>query len=166
MFNTEEEKRKLALSITLYAYRNTKLEDYHSENVRMNAEFYKKIYGIVSSKLKNVKLLHKYVENYSGKLESKDDLNTFLNTVPEELHFKFLRYMPDIIWGMTCGTNWSPAELVTPPKARQSLANYVLAGEFSECCGNGEYLDDKTMCKVNKDVHNRVYTLLIKGYFS
>ena len=47
MFNTDDELRKVALSLTHYVYRNTKLEDYHADCVTMDGIFYKKIYAIV-----------------------------------------------------------------------------------------------------------------------
>ncbi len=43
MFNNENDLRKVALSLTHYVYRNTKLEDYHSEDVIMDKAFYKNL---------------------------------------------------------------------------------------------------------------------------
>lgn len=40
MFNSEQGKRKMALVISHYAYRNTALEDYHSKSIMMDMLFY------------------------------------------------------------------------------------------------------------------------------
>lgn len=55
MFEDNQEMRKMALAITHYAYRNTSLEDYHSECIKMGKPFYTKVYNIVYKKLKKVK---------------------------------------------------------------------------------------------------------------
>lgn len=47
--------RKLALCYTHIAYRNTALEDYHSQNVIMDDDFYNIIYEIVSKQIKRIK---------------------------------------------------------------------------------------------------------------
>ena len=74
MFNSEKKKKKMALVISHYAYRNTPLEDYHSKSIMMDMLFYKKIYKIVHTKLKKVEILHKYIENYNiEKIETKGD---------------------------------------------------------------------------------------------
>ena len=115
MFNSEQGKRKMALVISHYAYRNTPLEDYHSKSIMMDMLFYKKIYKIVYTKLKKVELLHKYIENYNiEKIETKGDFENLLNTVPEELRFKFMRYFSNIITIIhyNFGSDWDSAELL------------------------------------------------------
>lgn len=166
MFNTDEELRKVALSITHYVYRNTKLEDYHSKGVIMNNDFYKLIYSIVYRKLNNVRVLHKYIANYTNKLDNKSDLDKLLETVPSDLKLRFLRYMQQLFGGLNYGTQWDAAQICAPIESNISAASYLLGGRFRECCDKNYRLDDKTMCYINKDVHNRIYTLLIGGYFS
>lgn len=63
-------------------------------------------------------------------------------------------------------SNWNPAQILDCNLDGSSLANYVLSGHFIECCKNGSILDDRIMCYINKDIHNRIYTLLVNGYFS
>lgn len=128
----------MALSITHYVYRNTRLEDFHAECVQMDRNFYRIIYNTVRTKLKNVR----------------------------ELQLKFIRYLQDITFGLFFGTNWDTAVQAEKIRANQSYANYVLAGKFNECCQNGCLLNDATMRIINKDVHNRIYTLLTGGYFN
>lgn len=168
MFNDEQGKRKMAYAITRYAYRNTALEDYHSKSIMMDMSFYKRIYKIVYAKLKKVGLLNKYIQEYQGDmLENKENYEILLNTVPEELKFKFMRYLGEIV-GLVLEyheTDWDSAKILDNTVNSKSAATYVLSGHFLECCKNGAILDDKTMCYINRDVYNRIYTLLINGYF-
>ncbi len=169
MFNSEEGKREMAYIITRYAYRDTALEYYHSKSIMMDMLFYKKIYNIVFAKLKKVGLLHKYIENYQvDELKNKEDYENLLATVPEELKFKFMRYFIEVteLLREYFEFSWDPAEIVDCNLYGKSPAYYVLSGHFTECCKDGAILDDKTMCYINKDIHNRIYTLLINGYFS
>lgn len=165
MYDTDEELRKVARSVTHYAYRNTKLEDYHSDGVKMDGAFYKKIYAIVYKKLENVRLLHKYIARFPRACSGKEDIDELIGTVPEELQLKFIKYVRELVWGFYYGTQWDAAEVCSHISEGQNAAGYVLGGRFKECCEKGAVLDDKTMCYVNKDVHNRIYTLFVNGYF-
>lgn len=167
MYNDENGRRKMALSITHYVYRNTKLEDYHAETVKMDQNFYRKIYSIVKAKIKNVQLFQRYVDSFSQEdLNNQAILEQLINSVPEELQLRWIRYLQEIIWGMQYGANWDPAQRMQSISAGQSLAGYILAGKFLDCCNDGCILDDDTMRVINRDVHNRVYTLLTEGCFN
>lgn len=166
MFNDEKGMRLMALSLTHYVYRNTAIEDYHSEGVTMDMEFYKKIYNIVYRKIKKVKQFHKYIRNYSGtQLKTLDDLDAILKTVPEEYHLSFINYLQDILFGFKMGVDWEPANKIDTILQGKSEATFILSGKFIECCQNGCILDGKTMYHINKDIHNRIYSLLLNGYF-
>ena len=166
MFNSEEEKRKLSLAIVHYAYRNTVIEDYHSYGIKMDMNFYKKIYKIVHTKLANVKNFHRYVNLFDA-TGRKEDFENIIKLVPEEQHFKFMRYFADIMYMYKdqFGWEWEPAKLIDVNLDNKSYANFVLSGNFLESCKNGIILDDKTMCYINKDINNRIFSLLINGYF-
>lgn len=167
MYNDEKGRRAMALSITHYAYRNTRLEDFHAECVRMDQNFYRIIYNTVRAKLKNVKELQRYIDSFpDADLRNKDTLDELLNSVPEELRLRFIRYLQEITFGLLFGADWDAAIEIEKIRANQSGANYVLAGKFRECCQKGCILNDATMRVINKDVHNRIYTLLIGGYFN
>lgn len=88
--------------------------------------------------------------------------------MPEALKFKFMRYFIEVteLLREYFEASWDPAQTIDCNLDCGSLANYVLLGRFLECCNNGAILNDKTMCYINKDIHNRIYTLLINGYFS
>lgn len=100
MFNDDKGRRSIALSITHYAYRNTKLEDYHSDCVKMDKKLYHIVYNIVRSKLNNVRLLQRYIDEFPCEDISSDDvLNELINNVPQDLQLKFIKYFQAIIWG-------------------------------------------------------------------
>ena len=166
MFNSSDDLKKVARSLTHYVYRNTKLENYHVENAEMNDDVYKTMYKTVYANLKNVKLLHKYVFRYEGSYATPGDVKKLISSVPEELQFKFIRYIQYLIDGFSYGSAWDEAVTLELPAEKQSLASYVLAGKFKEYCDNHICLDDNAMCRINKDVHNRIYTLLVSGYFN
>lgn len=90
MYGTDEELRKVARSVTHYAYRNTKLEDYHSDGVKMDGAFYKKIYAIVYKKLENVRLLHKYVARFPRACNSNEDITNLSGRCPKSCNLNLL----------------------------------------------------------------------------
>ncbi len=138
MYNDEKGRRAMALSITHYVYRNTRLEDFHSESVRMDRYFYRIIYSTVRTKLKNVKELQRYIDSFpDGDLRDKNTLDKLINSVPKELQLKFIRYLQDITFGLFFGADWDAAIQVENIRVNQSCANYVLAGKFNECCQKG-----------------------------
>jgi len=106
-----------------------------------------------------------YIENHHPAIVSKEDFESLLKTVTKDLHLKFISYLQELIWGLTFGTQWDAATVCAPIESSQSGATYILGGRFKECCALGCRLDDKTMCYINKDIHNRVYSLLVNGYF-
>lgn len=81
MFNDENGRKKLALSITHYAYRNTsQLENFHAGDPKqMNQTFYRTIYNVVYSKLKNVQLFQRYIDDFPKQsLDSQEDFNSLM----------------------------------------------------------------------------------------
>lgn len=167
MFNDENGRQAVARSIAHYAYRNTKLEDYHAQCVIINKDFHTKIHAIVNAKLKNVKLMQRYLDDFRhDNIADRTVLDESLQTVPDNLHLRFLRYSQEIVFGIyNWGINWEKAQYIGGASIGQNLATYVLGGEFVFNCNNGSTLDDSTMCKINKDVYNRIYTLLLDGRF-
>lgn len=168
MFNKEDEKRIMARSITHYVYRNTVLEDYHSKCVKMNMKFYKKMYKVIYTKLEQVKKFYSYIYNSPQKFPDIKDMRNCLaiiDNVPERNKLEAIEYCEAIWWNMYYGSNWEVAERLDINSNMECEAAYILEGHFIECCKKGEYLNDKIMCYINKDIHNRVYTLLLGGFF-
>lgn len=47
----------------------------------------------------------------------------------------------------------------------KNLADFILGGAFKQACMEHAHLNDETMCYINKDINNRMYTLLMHHYF-
>ena len=166
-YNSDNGRRSIAKSIVHYAYRNTKLEDYHAACVKMDKNFYRIIYSIVSKKLNNVRIFQRYLDEFPCELiNEKTEFDELMKTVPEDLQLRFIRYCQNIMYGLAFGINWDSAHRLEGIAEGQSYANYVLGGKFYECCNSGCVLDDETMCIINKDMYNRIYTLLVDGAFN
>jgi len=150
MIRDEEFFRKLALSITHFVYRNTELEDYHSECVTMDMDFYKLMYNIVNEKMSIVARYNKYLMNKIPLDESERE--------------GLFPYVDDLDFNCIFGTSWDKAKEIDIDSCPANITEYILSGEFLKSCQNGIELDDDAMCNINKDVHNRIYSLLINGY--
>lgn len=46
---------------------------------------------------------------------------------------------------------------------KNNLADFLLEGKFKEHCHKNSQLNDSIMKQLNKDIYNRVYTLLINN---
>ena len=82
----------------------------------------------------------------------------------EELD-NMMQYAKELDFNWLFGTSWDKAKEVDVSLQNSDYAQYVLSGEFLKSCQNNVELDDEVMCNINKDIHNRIYSLLINGYF-
>lgn len=161
----DEFYRKLARAITHYVYRNTKIEDYHSENVVMDLNFYKKVYKQVYAKMVKAERFTKYIIGFARREKEGKSLGAeAFNLIKEEDVAGFVPFYKQINWNSLFGKSWDEAELIDV-KVSGTLARFILDGEFKKHCFSGSHLDDNAMKEINKDIHNRVYSLLINGYF-
>ena len=159
----EEFIKKIAKAIVHYAYRNTKIEDYHAENVVMDMELYKDIYKMVHQKMGNVQRYTHYILEFARREREGKSLGAKeFELVKEEDRLGFVRYYKEIQFSTLFGTNWDEPELVDV-KIGGTLARFVLDGEFKRACINGDNLDDKIMEKINKDIYNRIYSIVKSG---
>ena len=159
MFNSKEQLKTLSRALTHLVYRNTDVEDFHSYNFIMNEDFYKKVATIVGEKLKSVM-------RYYNRLMaiSIDDVKRTLQGQKTDIDKGFWDFLEELAFNCACGTNWDdPVQLDELPQA--DLVSYILNGRFLQCCMEHRALDDDTMCSINKDINNRIYTLLLNGYF-
>ena len=159
MFNSKQQLKSLSRAIAHLVYRNTEVEDYHSESVVMDDAFYQTVTTIVSDKLKSV-------TRYYNQLMSTsiDDVQRTLQGESTGIDTEFFDFVNELAFNWACGLEWdSPVELSELPQG--DLAGYILNGHFKQCCAEHRELDDETMCFINKDINNRIYTLLLNGYF-
>lgn len=160
MFNTDAEKRSLAKAIVHYVYRNTPaVEDSHSDGIVMDDAFYRKIYKSVYNKMF---LVQKY-NGFYCQIENSNQLKNFLSSQKLDKPLEFLSYGQNISHNFIYGKLWDKAELIEElPKT--NLTSYILSGKFKQYCKEKREFDDNAMRDINKDIYNRIYTLLLEGY--
>lgn len=150
-------KEKLALAYTHSIYRNTELEDYHSGKVEMNMALYGIIRKIVKEKIEYIN-----VENRKlAKFKSLEALNKHIKEHPNSHTYM---YVAEIYLNSIMGLDWdSPVMSEDTIINNNNLADYILKGNFLEYCEKHMRLNDAAMRYINKDVYNRVYTLVRLG---
>lgn len=152
--------QKLAIGLTHVIYRNTAIEDMHSAGAQMDKAFYEDAY-----------YYFKQMMDIADK--HKDIYKMFLDENDEELLIKKLKKSEttaeekEIIAGIyfySLNSEWDIPALCND-EPNDDKTDYMLRGKFKEHCDKGSKLSDRVMCEINKDICNRIYTLLYKGYF-
>ena len=60
------------------------------------------------------------------------------------------------------GTQWDKPVFLDAA-INEDYTGFILEGNFKECCDKHRKLNDETMRYVNKDVCNRIFTLLCRN---
>lgn len=155
MIKSEEYVKKVSIGLTHYLYRNTELEELHSKGVIMNQDIYLRVYDILTERISKV-------DTYFPKIYGREihiDPNTpfaDLQKEPDKLFACELDFC--IKWGIM----WDePTIIPFPPFSMlEDRASYLLDGLFKIFCESNQVLDDVAMYYLNKDVCNRVFTLV------
>ena len=151
---SEKQLQILSRVITHYVYRNLPvIEDNHSDLITMSDEFYSDVHKNVSDKLKEI------FDNYR-RVESVI-VNCANAIKPEMLHSHTIEI--DILFYANFGLDWDKEVYIGPmtDKDKKDTAAYILNGKFKEHCNKKSKFGDSTMCDINKDINNRVYTLIL-----
>lgn len=149
-------EKQLARCYAHYVYRNTVIEDFHAEGVCMDDAIYRKMYRVVRAKTENIK---KYSQ-YLSLLEYGENIAQGLDTLPPDIAVPVIRFIKDIIFNSYMGSGWEEAQLLDK-LPEKSMPHYILAGTFREYCDDHAKLTDSAMREINKDIHNRIYTLIV-----
>ena len=152
--------QRLAIGLTHYIYRNTKIEDYHADMVNMDnrlylwaLDYYKERIKIVLRRKKIIKALENNdIEAIKEMLEYYGEKSPVYCMI-----FEIILFMANTTWD-------APVE-VEKKDPHTTGYRYMLEGKFFRHCMDGDKLDNKVMCDINKDICNRIYTLLLNGYF-
>lgn len=154
--------RELALCYAHMIYRNTEVEDYHSQGVVMGDDFYSIVYRIVSKQIRRIKRNQKIAIKINTLDACAEMLQSMYYPRAKELH----KYILDVYYTIKFqfGSAWDPAKTLETEYPKDA-AEYILSGRFKECCERHQVLDDKTMAYINRDVHDRIYTLVSMKYF-
>ncbi len=152
-------KEELAKIFAHFLYRNTAVEDYHRENVCMDEKLYAAVLRIVTSNLRKVARNHNLLLSVK-----EEELASVVNAMYPTRAMEFLHYAQEFAFYCTYkpGFGWDPPVLLQtqPPKDK---AVYLLGGEFLRGCTRRWDFDDSAMCRINKDIYNRIYTLVCMG---
>ena len=148
----------LAIGLSHAIYRNTDfIENSHANNALMDKCFYDNAYKVLANGIADmkkywtgIKILCKFSENEIAKI---------MFEIPIRMN-KMADYIGNVAFGIVCGSKWDkPVEL--KEKVTKNWAEYVLAGEFKKNCdGKNHFGNDALMAEINKDICNRIYTIL------
>ncbi|MBE6679524.1 MAG: hypothetical protein E7598_03280 [Ruminococcaceae bacterium] len=161
MIINEITTQNMSVALVHYIYRDTVIEDYHSECVIMDGALYEIIYKVVRKNLSRAKRFYPVFK----RIKEPDDVvllprETFSSSLAKE----FLLFAAGILMLNNTNAGWDDAKEIEWKNFKKP-AEFVLNGVFKEYCDNHVVLDDKAMCEINKDINNRVYTLLCSGFF-
>ncbi len=149
-------KETLALGVAHAIYRNTEVEDYHSEARLMDEEFYHDVYRIVSNKSSMLINVEDYLNSLCSDGLSEESLRNNNHTSEENI------FLLDVLFGIQCSNGWDmPEKMDESPE--NDLAGFFLGGTFKRYCDGKHFFNDSVMKTINKDIANRVYCYLEKN---
>lgn len=154
-FTLEEQ----AFWLSRMIYRDTVIEDYHSNEVALDIEIYHVILKTVAENVEKVLSYHHIVLN----IRQQQDVDKELRRMSLPAREEFIRYVMSIHYLSMCKCNWEPPEKIELLARPKDLAEFILDGHFIECCKNHCILSDSVMYYINKDIYNRIYTLLCEN---
>lgn len=161
MIINEITTQNMSVALVHYIYRDTVIEDYHSECAIMDEELYEIIYKVVRKNLSRAKRFYPVLREIEG-------VEDIVETIRSNFYYPLAKEFPCFAAGLIpfqfTNYDWDEAKEIEC-KNFKNPADFVLGGVFEEYCRNHVVLDDKAMCEINKDINNRIYTLLYNGYF-
>lgn len=159
MIINEISNEMLAICYTHLAYRNTDLEHFHSKGDKLGKRLYNRMYKIVNFNLDRIK---KYKQKLID-IKSIEEMKDFIKNA-DSSHKESVDFIADIAFNLQMRYGWDNPVEVQIEQEITDVAEFVLAGKFMECCEKQLVLSDDTMCNINKDVCNRIFTLLQNNY--
>ncbi len=143
---------KLAKIFVHMIYRDTAVEDYHSKTVRMDEALYADVLRIVKSNLRKIARNHNLLASVK-----KEEIKRLLHTMYPTRALEFAKYADTISYYVSfrAGSFWDDPILLQTEPPRDKAA-YLLGGAFLDGCNAHWLFDDEAMCRINKDICNRV----------
>jgi hypothetical protein len=150
--------RKKAKCYAHYLYRNTEIEDFHAMNSIIDQQLYSRMLRGINYRLHCLKGKSQFVDKVLMLDASfKDDISK----LPHQEIGRTIILCSNILYNTRdMGIDWDDAELVEYHNEKQ-VARFILGGKFKELYMKSERLTDDNMKIINKDIHNRIYTLLV-----
>lgn len=158
MFNSTSIEDQ-AFYLSRMIYRDTKIERYHTDGVVLGMEVYEDMLEVVDQ---NVKMVQRYHLKMLS-IQTEKDADAQLSSMSSFERDEFKRYISVFSFLSKSACNWDPPQIIELPILPEDLSQFILSGHFIECCREHRVLTDPTMRYINKDIYNRVYTLMCKN---
>ena len=149
MFNSISPEDQ-AFYLSRLIYRDTKIEDYHHNQVVLGMEVYDDMINVVDRNIKKVQRYHRKMIN----IQTERDADIQLLHMPFAEQNEFIDYVYRFNFLSKCRCNWAPPQKIELLSLPKDLAKFILGGHFVECCQKHHVLNDSTMCYINKDIYN------------
>lgn len=164
-------KENMARSIVHELYRNTSfIEELYDSQQKMDMNMFKPIKHTIQNGLKRHMTIYPMIS---------PDVATTNNNVVEAYGLKGMhiisRYILLLLSNTMFGQDWDEPTLVSdddqsvlarnlinanPTEYAELFAIFLLSGKFRDHCMNGSIPTDEVMNEINKDIYNRMYTIL------
>lgn len=160
MFDADQKinMKSLAKGLSHMIYSDTDfIENSYANDALMDDRFYDDAYEIVATGIEDMKRYWRGLENLCN--FSISEITKTMVATPIGMH-KNAEYISAVIFGILCASQWdNPIEL--EEKITKNWAEYVLSGEFKKHCdGKTRFGNDSLTAEINKDICNRIYTIL------
>lgn len=140
-------------------YRDTEIETYHRSGVALGTELYDGMLKIVDKNVRKVLRCHHILLA----VQTEEDIDAQLRQMSSSKRNEFRSYAMAFNYLSKCKCNWDPPERIELQLNPKNLAKFILDGHFKECCEKHCVLTDPVMCYINKDIYNRIYTLMCEN---
>jgi hypothetical protein len=160
---------RISRAIVTVGYRNTILEDIHTNGTLITDAVRKEIIdGLV--------MAMNMAYNMQPLIEMElDDIEECILNLPEDVNEWIVTYLKEMLFADACSSQWdAPSEVeeeifeelddelceLDSDDWPEVIADFVLAGKFTYNQENNVVLTDAVMADMNRDVHNRMFTVL------
>lgn len=160
---------RLSRAIVVAGYRNTIIEDIHENDATITNDVREEIMTELTTAIKMVSDMQPLIE------QNIEDIEECMLNMPEDVNEWIATYLNEMEFADACSSQWDapsevPKELfeelddelcdLHPDKWAEVIANFILAGQFSHNQENNIVLTDSVMAEMNRDLHNRMFTVL------
>lgn len=148
---------KLSYYLTRMVYRDTALiEDAHAQRSRMDAALYQQAYQTLTEKLAWVERNQQLLAG----LHTEADFLKLRRQKTAQQMAELRGYVSAWHLYTLSRSEWDPPERQPLTDRPDDAAAYLLEGRFRQGCEQGDVLSDAVMYALNKDIYNRMYTLV------
>lgn len=147
---------KQAFYLSRIIYRDTVIEDYHHKGAVLSTEIYNAMIEVVDGNVKKVQRCHRRMLD----IQTKGDIDALLRRMSAAERDEFANYCFVFNFLSKCSCNWDPPVKLEISSTPKDLSVFILDGHFLECCKKHSVLTDPVMRYINKDIYDRIYTLM------